>query len=117
MVLARQLLARQIVRHDSVRNHTMTSSLRHQDIILTDFQGKYTPQGRDFLSKFKVGGGWMWMEPNYPKPFHFKGPIRGYVKGSPYRIEHEDFVTGKLEGNPLNPWSQERSRTQYCTRV
>ena len=32
MVLARQLLARQIVRHDAVRNHTLTSSLRNFEL-------------------------------------------------------------------------------------
>ena len=52
----------------------------------------------------------MWMEPNYFRPIYVKGTWRGYVKGSPYRIEHEDFVTGKLEQNPLNPWNQERSQ-------
>jgi len=46
------------------------------------------------------------MEPNYPKPITVKGPHKGFVKGSPYRLEHQAFVEGKLEGNPLNPWSQ-----------
>ena len=57
------------------------------------------------MGKFKIGG--KWMEPNYPVPFHVKGPKSGAIKGSPYRIEHETFVSGKLEGNPLNPWTQE----------
>ena len=60
-------------------------------------------------SKFNIGGSWM--EPNYPKGFNVKGPHKGYVKGSPYRLEHQAIVEGKLEGNPLNPWTQERSKT------
>lgn len=47
------------------------------------------------------------MEPNYPKATIVKGSHKGFVKGSPYRLEHQHFVEGKLEGNPLNPWSQE----------
>ena len=50
------------------------------------------------------------MEPNYPRGFTVKGPHKGYVKGSPYRLEHQAIVEGKLEGNPLNPWTQEHSK-------
>ena len=53
------------------------------------------------------------MEPNYPKGFTVKGPHKGYVKGSPYRLEHQAIVEGKLEGNPLNPWTQEHSKTFF----
>ena len=53
------------------------------------------------------------MEPNYPKGFNVKGPHKGYVKGSPYRLEHQAIVEGKLEGNPLNPWTQEHSKTFF----
>ena len=53
------------------------------------------------------------MEPNYPKGFTIKGPHKGYVKGSPYRLEHQAIVEGKLEGNPLNPWTQEHSKTVF----
>ena len=62
-------------------------------------------------SKFNIGGSWM--EPNYPKGFTVKGPHKGYVKGSPYRLEHQAIVEGKLEGNPLNPWTQEHSKTFF----
>ena len=40
MVLARQLLARQIVRHDSVRNQTMTSLWR-QCHRMTSYKGTF----------------------------------------------------------------------------
>ena len=56
------------------------------------------------------------MEPNYPIPFNVKGPHKGFVKGSPYRLEHQAFVEGKLEGNPLNPWTQEHSQTFFSYR-
>ena len=40
MVLARQLLARQIVRHDAVRNNTMTPSSRQCAVIFNSLLDK-----------------------------------------------------------------------------
>ena len=57
------------------------------------------------------------MEPNYRKPITVKGPHKGFVKGSPYRLEHQAIVEGKIEGNPLNPWSQERSQTFFSVDI